>query len=50
MVILGRTANGWKEWKNKDGVQIDQLRKQAAADAISAEGAILINQKRNTMR
>ena len=38
MVILGRTANGWMEWKNKDGVQIDQLRKQAAMAAISAEG------------
>lgn len=32
MVVLGRTANGWLEWRNKDGVQIDQLRKKAAAD------------------
>ncbi len=32
MVVLGRTANGWKEWKNIDGVQIDQLRKMAEAE------------------
>ena len=33
MVVLGRTANGWREWKNKDGVPIDQLRKKAAAES-----------------
>ena len=29
-VVLGRNANGWTEWKNKDGVVIDQIRKKAA--------------------
>lgn len=23
--ILGRTANGWTEWKNKDGISIDKI-------------------------
>ena len=23
--VLGRRANGWMEWKNKEGVNIDQL-------------------------
>jgi hypothetical protein len=34
MVVLGRAANGWLEWKNKDGVPIDQLRKKAAAEVV----------------
>lgn len=28
MVVLGRTANGWMEWKNASGVPIDQIRKK----------------------
>lgn len=37
MVVLGRTANGWLEWKNQQGVPIDQLRKNAAAAAAKLE-------------
>jgi len=30
MALLGRTANGWKEWKNKAGVTLDQAKRQSA--------------------
>lgn len=33
MVVLGRTANGWLEWKNSNGVQIDQIRSKALQGA-----------------
>lgn len=36
-VVLGRNANGWTEWKNKDGIVIDQLRKNAAAEVAKQE-------------
>lgn len=25
MAVLGRRANGWTEWKNKDGISIDKI-------------------------
>lgn len=28
MVIQGRTANGWRDWKNKDGKTLDELKRQ----------------------
>lgn len=28
MAILGRNANGWKEWKNKFGGTLDELMRQ----------------------
>lgn len=31
MVVLGRTANGWNEWKNAAGVPIDQIRRKDEA-------------------
>jgi hypothetical protein len=31
MVVLGRTANGWNEWKNESGQSLDQIRQQQAA-------------------
>ena len=27
--LLGRTANGWKEWKGKDGATLDELKRKA---------------------
>jgi hypothetical protein len=36
-VVLGRNANGWTEWRNKDGVVIDQIRKNAAEAAKQTE-------------
>ena len=29
--LMGRTANGWLEWKNKDGKTLDALKRQAPA-------------------
>ena len=29
IALLGRTANGWKEWKGKDGATLDELKRQA---------------------
>ena len=31
IALLGRTSNGWKEWKSKDGITLDEL-KRAAVD------------------
>jgi hypothetical protein len=28
MALLGRTANGWKEWKSKFGGTLDELKRQ----------------------
>ena len=28
-VLLGRTANGWMEWKSKDGQTLDALKRQS---------------------
>ncbi|WP_367874778.1 DUF4357 domain-containing protein [Luteolibacter sp. Populi] len=42
MVVLGRTANGWMEWKNKSGVVIDQLRKKAVAEAAAENGGTTV--------
>ncbi|MGE7635588.1 DUF4357 domain-containing protein [Bacillus paramycoides] len=28
-VILGRNANGWNEWKNVDGVTLDQIKRKS---------------------
>lgn len=33
MAILGRTANGWVEWKSKDGKTLDELKRQNAPPA-----------------
>jgi hypothetical protein len=27
-IVLGRSANGWKEWKNKDGKNLDELKRK----------------------
>jgi hypothetical protein len=37
MALLGRTANGWKEWKNKAGATLDQLKRQLNGDTSAAE-------------
>ena len=29
IALLGRTANGWKEWKGKDGATLDELKRKA---------------------
>ena len=29
IALLGRTANGWKEWKGKDGATLDELKRSA---------------------
>ena len=29
IALLGRTANGWKEWKGKGGATLDELKRQA---------------------
>lgn len=29
IALLGRTSNGWKEWKSKDGTTLDELKRQA---------------------
>lgn len=31
MALLGRTANGWMEWKSKDGKTLDALKRQPSA-------------------
>ena len=30
IALLGRTANGWKEWKSKDGKTLDELKRSGA--------------------
>ncbi len=30
IALTGRSANGWLEWKNKDGVDLDSLKRQTA--------------------
>lgn len=32
MVVLGRMANGWNEWKNEIGQSLDQIRQKTTAD------------------
>lgn len=27
VALLGRTSNGWKEWKSHDGVTLDELKR-----------------------
>ena len=29
IALLGRTSNGWKEWKSKDGTTLDELKRQS---------------------
>ena len=29
IALVGRTANGWKEWKGKDGATLDELKRRA---------------------
>lgn len=29
IALLGRTANGWREWKNKDGLSLHQVKRSA---------------------
>ncbi|MGH7294325.1 MAG: GIY-YIG nuclease family protein [Polyangiaceae bacterium] len=29
IALLGRTSNGWREWKNKDGVTLDELKRSS---------------------
>lgn len=31
VAVLGRTANGWQEWKDKDGKTLDAVKRQAVA-------------------
>ncbi|MFO1477598.1 MAG: GIY-YIG nuclease family protein [Verrucomicrobiota bacterium] len=31
-LLTGRTANGWLEWKDKDGKSLDALKRQSSAD------------------
>ena len=31
IALLGRTANGWMEWKGKDGATLDELETQSRA-------------------
>lgn len=33
MVLMGRTANGWKEWKNKAGATLDDVKRRAGTEA-----------------
>jgi hypothetical protein len=32
MALLGRTSNGWVEWKNKHGKSLDELKRQNIED------------------
>lgn len=32
IAVLGRTSNGWKEWKNADGVSLDKLKRTNTED------------------
>jgi hypothetical protein len=32
IALLGRTSNGWKEWKSKDGVTLHELKRAGAED------------------
>jgi len=32
LALLGRTSNGWKEWKNKDGATLDELKRSAPGE------------------
>lgn len=32
IALTGRSANGWLEWKNKDGVTLDELKRQSVDD------------------
>jgi len=34
LALLGRTSNGWKEWKTKDGKTLDEV-KRSGVDADS---------------
>jgi len=38
MALLGRTANGWKEWKSKFGSTLDELKRCEAPEAAGEEG------------
>jgi hypothetical protein len=29
-VVLGRQANGWLDWKNKNGITLDELKRRSA--------------------
>jgi predicted GIY-YIG superfamily endonuclease len=35
IALMGRTANGWVEWKDKDGKTLDALKRQAAVELAS---------------
>lgn len=37
MAVLGRTANGWQEWKSKFGKTLDELKRQSVGDDASAD-------------
>jgi hypothetical protein len=30
--MLGRSANGWKEWKTADGATLDEVKRQPVLD------------------
>jgi predicted type IV restriction endonuclease len=32
IALLGRTSNGWKEWKSKDGVTLDELKRSVPGE------------------
>ena len=38
MSLLGRTANGWKEWKSKFGGTLDEIKRQATEDTSDRDG------------
>lgn len=38
IALLGRNANGWKEWKSKSGATLDELKRQTDTGGPSEEG------------
>jgi hypothetical protein len=32
IALLGRTSNGWREWKNKDGVTLEATKRSAPGE------------------
>jgi hypothetical protein len=39
LALMGRTANGWHEWKNAEGKSLHQLKRALAAEAMNEVGA-----------
>ena len=36
IALMGRTSNGWLDWKNKDGRTLDALKRQVSAPPTKA--------------